>query len=344
MIEEDMSISRSDKGASGLAPLLSASLGDLKPSSKVATELENTAPAPRSALGARSAGLGANKAPLADAPSKQARKKKELDEGEADRDETSAPPGKDAIGNQRGAIDDANATVVADVALGVARRELQYGDPVAGPLRTYTAPGIAVYGVGARIYPAASSGIAFVKDIGIVGRFTNSLAVESKTNDGSQAGRGAFQHYAVGLQARILTGAKHDSPLLGLEGTYGVWSFTFSGLDPIVNEVLAVEYKFLRVGADARIPFGAFSLLGRAGYMNISSAGPFSERFPHATIAGVDAAIGGAYAIASFVDIRALAAYTRIFSSAHPEAGDRYVAGGELDQYLVFNLGASAVF
>jgi hypothetical protein len=78
--------------------------------------------------------------------------------------------------------------------------------------------------------------------------------------------------------------------------------------------------------------------------MNISSAGPFTERFPRASIQGVDAMLGGSYALTSQVGIRALVTYARIFSSAHPELDAPYVAGGALDQYVVIDLGVSAIF
>jgi hypothetical protein len=50
----------------------------------------------------------------------------------------------------------------------------------------------------------------------------------------------------------------------------------------------------------------------------------------------VDTQLGGGYAIASQVGIRALMTYTRICSSAHPDLGAPYVAGGgAIDQSFV---------
>ena len=76
----------------------------------------------------------------------------------------------------------------------------------------------------------------------------------------------------------------------------------------------------------------------------MSSAGPFSTRFPHASIAAIDAMIGGAYAVLPWVEAKASVTYTRVFSSARPQLGDANVAGGALDQYLVANVGASVIF
>jgi hypothetical protein len=78
--------------------------------------------------------------------------------------------------------------------------------------------------------------------------------------------------------------------------------------------------------------------------MYVMSAGQFSDRFPHATIAGVDATATGAYAFLPWLEGRAEVNYTRIFSSAKPERGDSYIAGGALDEYFIFHGGIAAVF
>jgi hypothetical protein len=233
--------------------------------------------------------------------------------------------------------------VIGEAAIGVGRRQLQYSDPWAGRLRPYTAPGIGVYSIGAELYPGASSQIEVLKDVGVVGRYAGSLGVESVTSDGQKA-KGAFQRYAFGLRARIPTGDRKRSPLIGLEGTYGIWNFAFTGTDEAVDEAPSVQYRYVRAGADARIPFGSLALLAGAGYMSISSAGTLSERFPHLTIAGIDALVGGTYAVASSVELRLIITYARIFSSAHPDPGADYIAGGTLDQYVIATFGASTVF
>jgi hypothetical protein len=61
-------------------------------------------------------------------------------------------------------------------------------------------------------------------------------------------------------------------------------------------------------------------------------------------VAGVDAAVGGTYTVASFVELRLLVTYVRFFSSANPDPGAQYIAGGALDQYIMAGLGATAVF
>lgn len=182
------------------------------------------------------------------------------------------------------------------------------------------------------------------KDIGLAFRVANSLARESKSGDGTETARGVFWRYAVGLRGRILAGKTKDSPLIGLEGTYGVWSFLFGGDPDLVDELPPVQYRYLRAGADVRVPVGVFTLLGGAGYMNVLSAGPLTERFPNARIFGVDATIGGTYPVLPWVDVRLALTYARIFSNTHADVDGQYVAAGARDQYIMGNLGMSAIF
>ena len=65
--------------------------------------------------------------------------------------------------------------------------------------------------------------------------------------------------------------------------------------------------------------------------------------FPHATSAGVDGTLNAAYAFLPWLEARADANYTRIFSSAKPERGDAYIAGGALDEYFIFRGGIAAL-
>ena len=197
--------------------------------------------------------------------------------------------------------------------------------------------------------PGATSGIAYAKDIGLVGHFGMALPWASKTRDGADSVNGTWQRYGVGLRGRIKAGDGSDAPLIGLEATYNDFKFAFTGSDPVVSDVPAVDYKFIRPAADIRVPFGALSLLAGAGYMQILSSGPFGTKFPHQTIAGVDGHIGGSYALMPWLAGKITAQYVRVFSTAHSLPSDDVTAGmgkagGALDQYLLLHLGVSAIF
>jgi hypothetical protein len=328
VVEEEIALARKESATPKLSPLLANALQDLSTGA---------------AASAEASGPGDKTSPIAKTGPLEKKGAAPAEETEAVQTEEAAFIDKDSTSKKRGPIHVGNATVVASGGLEVGSRKLEYNDAMAGPLRSYLAPAILSYAFSAQIYPAAASGMRVVKDIGIVARFANAFDFQSKTRDGAQSASGSWSRYAVGVGGRISTGDKSD-PLITVEGTYGLWTFAFAGLDKVVNDVPAVEYRHVRIGADGRIPLGAASLVGGAGYMSILSAGPFSTRFPHATIAAVDAMIGGAYAVLPWVEAKASLTYTRVFSDARPQVGDANVAGGALDQYLVANVGASALF
>jgi hypothetical protein len=334
VVDEDVALARKESATPKLSRLLVVPLQDLSTSAAAPDESRGSVEKTGTVEKTGPVGKTSPVEKTASAPAEEA---------EAVKTEEAAPTEKDSTSKKRGPIHVGNATVIASGGIEVGSRKLEYNDAMAGPLRSYLAPSILSYAFSAQIYPAASSGMSVVKDIGFVARFANAFEFQSKTRDGAQSLSGSWSRYAVGVGGRISTGDKKD-PLINVEGTYGLWTFAFAGLDQVVNEVPAVEYKNVRIGADARIPLGAASLVGGAGYMNILSAGPFSTRFPHASIAAIDAMVGAAYAILPSVEAKASVTYTRVFSDARPQVGDANVAGGALDQYLVANVGASALF
>jgi hypothetical protein len=358
LIEEDIAVPKGQKAAPRVASRLSTFLAQLPApaaeepgastaptqaaakSSPVALSAPVAAPATASALppaAAQAIDLTPQAPPELPAPSA-------VPIGPKQNEPSVLATEKDATATKRRPLDHSNAMAFAEVSVGLARRSLDYVNASYGPLYPYRAPAIGVYSFGGEIYPAASSGIDVAKDIGLVGRVANSLSVESKSDDGTQTARAAFWRYDIGLRGRILAGKAKDSPLVGLEGTYGVWSFLFGGDPDLVDQLPPVQYRYLRAGADVRVPVGVFSLLGAAGYMSVLSAGPLTDRFPNARIFGVDATIGGTYPVMPWVDVRLALTYARMFSNTHADPDADYVAAGALDQYFIGNLGVSAIF
>ena len=358
MIEEDIVIPKGQKAAPRVVARLSTHLGALPPAPAAEDPGGSTAPtraaapsSPAAPSSAAAAPATAGASPPADAvaadaapPTPELAAPSAVADAPKHEEESVEASEKDAIPTKRRPLDHTNSMVFADVAVGLARRSLDYINPVDGPLRPYSAPAIGVYSIGGEIYPAASSGIDVAKDIGLVGRVANSLPLESKSDDGTQTARAIFWRYSVGLRGRILAGKTKESPLIGVEGTYGVWSFLFGGDPDLVDESPPVQYRYLRAGADVRIPVSVFSLFGGAGYMNVLSAGPLTDRFPSARIFGVDATIGGAYPVLPWADVRLALTYARIFSDTHADVDGPYVASGARDQYMIGSLGMSAIF
>jgi hypothetical protein len=326
MIEENIVVGKGGKASAQLSPLLAVPLQDLATSPPPTEKSEPVA----------SAG---------EKPSKKeaAKKEKEKEKEKEEEDEAPPPTEKDAVATKRGPVTYNNSMVIAEAGVDIGSRQLKYSTVVVGPLRSYLQPGIAAWAVGIQIYPAATQNIPVAKDIGIVARASDSLTFESKTSDGTQTAKGKWTRYAVGVRGRIPIG-QAGGPLVGLEGTYGAWKYDFSGTDSVVSDLPAVDYKFVRAGADARVPFGKAAVFLGAGYMNIMSSGAFGDRFPHASIGGVDAKLGASYGLTPWLEARAAFTYARIFSTAKPVAADNFIAGGALDQYFVGSAGVSAIF
>ena len=349
VVEEDITIARNDKLGRKVGPLLAVPLEDIEAASEKAVA---AAPPSTPDKPAKRARADASTEPPPPPPEPA----KEKDEPPPPAATASASPSasvsasndapeRDAPAKKkRDKVDFTNALFVIDIGAEIGARKMAYSDPLVGPLRSYLAPGILGYGFSGQLYPGASSGMPFAKDIGVVFRYAGSLGFESKTKDGSQKASGSWTRSAVGVRGRFLAGSKSSGPYIGLEGTYGTSAFVFEGDAPIVAEVPSVRYKYARAAIDARFPFNAFSLTIGAGGMYVFSAGEFSDRFPHATIAGVDGSVMGAYAFLPWLEARAEANYTRIFSSAKSERGDAYIAGGALDEYFVFRGGVAAAF
>jgi hypothetical protein len=328
IVEENLSIGKGERASAQLTPLLAVPLQDI-----------GSAPAPSQPADAD---------PAVEKPAKPAKREAKKERDNEEDEEAPPPTPKDTVAKKRGPLTFSNALVVAEAGVDIGNRQMRYVDIAyaATPLRGYAQPGIPAFSVAVQIYPAADQGIPVAKDLGLVGGYADSLVFQAKTSDGTQSTKGKWTRFHIGVRGRILVGEKPNSPLVGVEGTYGGSRYHFGSGDVISQDLPENDYKYVRLGADARVPFGPAAVFGGLGYMNILSSGRFGEIFPHATIGGLDAKVGGAYAFLPWLEARASFAYTRIFSNAHSAAdgSDPYAAGGALDSYYVGNIGVSAIF
>jgi hypothetical protein len=342
VVEEDIALGRNEKVPNKIGPLLAVPLEDIEASNEKAVAAAGKAgtdkPAKKEAAVEPPPPPPKEEAPPHVAAATPAPAVTAAAAADEDTTRDSGPKKK------RDKTDFSNGLLIVDAGIDIGARKFSYSDPLVGALRPYLAPGVVGYAIAGELYPGASSGTAFAKDIGIVGRYAGSFPFSSTTRDGSQEASGSWTRSAVGVRGRIQAGPKTSGPYLGIEGTYGTWAFVFEGSSPVVAEVPSVTYKYLRPAFDARFPFGAFSLKVGVGGMYVMSAGEYSDRFPHASIWGVDGAVNAAYTFLPWLEARADMSYTRIFSSTNPQVGDTYIAGGALDEYFIFHGGVAAVF
>ena len=190
------------------------------------------------------------------------------------------------------------------------------------------------------LYPLALVSRGPAANIGLVAEIEQAVGSSSQlAPDDSFPNGAAFRTWmrelAGGLRYRVPLG---DSQI-GASVTGGEHAFWFIGADGADRNQLAIPntiYRFVRGGVDARVALTQdFYVAAGAGYRHIlNSAGPVQDYFPHLTVAGVDAEVGVAYRITNTVEARLQGNIRRYFYDMHSIAGDTWIAGGAVDQYL----------
>jgi hypothetical protein len=191
---------------------------------------------------------------------------------------------------------------------------------------------------GLEAYPAASSNVPVLRDLGFRGRVTRGFAFDSSTPQG------------VGLETRWTRFNGELRQRLLLPGSHPFEAGAFAGVDAnyfgmrakreIPALLPAARTVSLRFGLDARIlvAWRVSFMLGGA-YLATTTKGEIYERFQNTSVAGVDADAGFAVNLVSGFEARLTGRYTRYFAKFKPRLGDAYVAGGALDELMQFGLG-----
>jgi hypothetical protein len=228
-----------------------------------------------------------------------------------------------------------------------AGRNFVYNDGVTANLRTYNVVPAAMFTVNADVYPFAGlslTGVSRVfRDIGLIGAFSQSLFLESTVSGGSNVSTSETS-YLGGLRVRIHPWGD-EGTVIGISDAYASQSFSFGATSTsLMAQIPAVDYTANRTAVDVRIPVGKFAFLAEAGFRAVLDAGAVSQRFRFTSVEGVDAELGGAYAIAHGWEGRLVADYERYFYAFSPVPGDAYVAGGALDQFFGARLALAWIY
>jgi len=227
---------------------------------------------------------------------------------------------------------DARRSIV-DVAAGMelGARDFRYTSRVTQNLRDYSLGAAPLVVANGAVYPFVASARA-LPDIGVVGSFAQAVGVSSATPSGTTVAT-RWSRYSVGAVMRLRFDGVADGAVVRVSGVYGEEAFAFddatSGLDA---QLPAVTYRFVRPYVDARVELGRAAAFAGVGYLAVLSGGAVADRFPSASVAGVEASLGGAFAIVRGLELRAVLDYRRFFYALHPVPGATYVAGGALDQ------------
>jgi hypothetical protein len=215
---------------------------------------------------------------------------------------------------------------------GTLSRHLLYTSDLFGAFNNYQLNAGPVFSVGAEWYPIAH--------LGLIGGVEHTVALTSLSTTGLSLATNEGL-YEGGLRARFFLGASE----VGVSAKYGEQRFDFTqagSAAPLPD----YDYGFVEGAADGRLALGGrLSLLARAGYLQvITNSLKASGFFPRATVGGVDAAFGPAFAVADLFELRLVGDYRRFFFSMNPVPGDAHVAGGALDQYITAMLEGAVRF
>lgn len=222
---------------------------------------------------------------------------------------------------------------------GVANRHFTYHDAVGDNLAPYRLPAAPMATFGLEAYPAASSDVPVLRDLGIRAHVSRGFAFDSSTPQGVTL-ETSWTRFGGELRERLLLPGAHAAELGVLVGADA--SYFGMSADAFVPALLpSARTVALRFGFDARLRVAwRLSLLAGAAYLLTTSRGEVYEHFRHPSVRGVDGDFGFAVDLGSGFEVRVAGRYTRYFASFKPTLGDRYVAGGALDEQLQGGLGA----
>jgi hypothetical protein len=257
------------------------------------------------------------------------------------------PPGKDAPAGAppaHPATPVTEALVVVEPEVGFGMRHFDYRDRITPNQRSYDVGGAPLLGVRAELFPFARAESAVLRALGIAGRYDHSVLLQSSLASSTASLDPAsariattWSDYDLALRVRAPVGGA----TLGGTAGYGATTFGFENTGALAPELPSVDYRFVRLGADGRIPIGPLALTMSASYLVVLDAGALSDRYPHLASGGVDLGAGVAFPIASAVELRSGVRYQRFFHRMNPEVGDANVAGGALDELARWDSGVA---
>ncbi|MCA9617021.1 MAG: hypothetical protein KC586_29875, partial [Myxococcales bacterium] len=224
-------------------------------------------------------------------------------------------------------------------------RKLRYNDDLYRLMRTYTlqlGPAVRFDG---RWYPGAHFGDGFYAHIGFEFMYERAFGIDSKRADGETFPTSS-RSWLVGLRGRMPFGDHEASVGVG----YGLHSFVVEAAGPsqpgreIIPQVPGVTYRYLKLQAEGRFALVAgLRATVRAAWLQLFDLGGVESEiwFPRASAGGMEAEILVGYELDAGLEIRLGFDVRRYFFSMNPEVGDPFIAGGALDQYFGYTLGAA---
>jgi hypothetical protein len=218
----------------------------------------------------------------------------------------------------------------------VFNRAFSYNQNVSG-LSDYKLQGALAATLGARFHPLAtvSKNLA---PLGVSGALEYGLGVGSRQAGSEERTSTDVHGYSVGLAYRFRLGSDGNSTLTPTVG-YALSTFNAGKAAGAPN----VDYSMVKPGVDFRwAATSRLSVLGHADYLHVLSAGSLADkdRFPRATVRGIEATLGMGFALTKELDLEGSAGLRRLGIATNVIPGDQAIAGGAIDQTTWLGIGA----
>jgi hypothetical protein len=225
--------------------------------------------------------------------------------------------------------DFAHALVVVDPYVGLGTRHFGYVDRVTTGQRSYDLTAAPMMGVGAALYPFASLDQPVLDAFGLVGDYGRAVGLQSAASTGQRVDT-SWSHFDVAVRGRAAVGERVS---VGAKVGYGVIDYSFDNAGKLAPELPGSTYRYLRAGVDGRLEVWKIVLMAGFDYLAVQSSSGVADRYPHATVGGIDAVLGIGIPFAGHFEARTGLHYQRFFYSMHPVVGEPSVAGGATDEY-----------
>jgi hypothetical protein len=229
---------------------------------------------------------------------------------------------------------------VLSAALQGGSRHFSYVDRLTPTLRPYDLFVAPLVSVGGEIYPFVNSSVPVLNELGATASYARAFGLASEDSGGTKVST-SWQSFGFGLRERLLLGSAF---ILGIDAGFGDTSFEFDNPVTPAAQLPSMNYKYIRGGLDGRFVKGDLSVHAGANYLQVLSTGDFGGLFPHTSVGGVEGSLGVADQVSSAVEISLDLDYMRFFYNLQPVPGDKYVAGGALDEMATISLGVAYLF
>jgi hypothetical protein len=217
----------------------------------------------------------------------------------------------------------------------VFNRSFAYNQNLSG-LADYRLEGALAASLGTRFHPLAlvSPGLA---PLGIAAGLEYGLGVGSRVAGSEQRISTDVHGYSIGLEYRFRLGDKGTT----LTPTVGYALSTFNAGQSV--GATNVDYRIVKPGLDARWAItNRLAVLWHADYLHVLSSGSLgaADRFPRATVRGLETAGSFALGVVEGLEIAASVGVRRFGVATNVVPGDKAIAGGAVDQTTWLGLGA----